>query len=310
MRRAAHEVRADGRARRPHRRGNRGAGARSPEPRQRAGRSSRPAAGRHRRHGRVRDRARRLRSTSARSCARTCRSSARRRRPTATARRKSRSRSSRSARRCSRSRRGLERLRHQLEQLEQRRDELTRQLAEGDAPLQALAVSLEEFLQQRVQVEQSSLRRAPRSKTPKRGCARSIRGAWMRRRRSMSRAPASKTCAWRRRSCKVRRETLLEQFKARSSISRRCIQELAPEADVAGLGDQPRGSRRQDRAPRPGQPRGDRRVQGAVRAQGIPRPAVHRSHRRARDARRRRSARSTARRARASRTRSTASTPA
>ena len=49
---------------------------------------------------------------------------------------------------------GLERLRHQLEQLQQRRDELTRQLADGDAPLQALATTLEEALQKRVQVEQ------------------------------------------------------------------------------------------------------------------------------------------------------------
>src|SRR6185369_5165367 len=42
---------------------------------------------------------------------------------------------------------GLERLRHQLDQLQVRRDELIRQLAEGEAPLQALGVKLEEFLQ-------------------------------------------------------------------------------------------------------------------------------------------------------------------
>ncbi|MGH8185967.1 MAG: chromosome segregation protein SMC, partial [Steroidobacteraceae bacterium] len=41
---------------------------------------------------------------------------------------------------------GLERLRNQLDQLKQRRDELTRQLAESEAPLQALAVTLEQAL--------------------------------------------------------------------------------------------------------------------------------------------------------------------
>ena len=40
-----------------------------------------------------------------------------------------------------------------------------------------------------------------------------------------------------------------------------------------------------NRAPGPGEPRRHRRVQGAVRAQGIPRPAVQGPHRRARDAR-------------------------
>ena len=49
---------------------------------------------------------------------------------------------------------GLERLRHQLEQLQLRRDELTRQLAEGEGPLEILSAKLEEFLQQRVVVEQ------------------------------------------------------------------------------------------------------------------------------------------------------------
>jgi chromosome segregation protein len=127
---------------------------------------------------------------------------------------------------------GLERLRNQLEQLRQRRDELTRQLAEGDAPLQALATSLEEFLQQRVHVEQE--RAAARA---------AVEGAENRMRTlDQGRVDAEAAVDVARagledvrmaaQELKVRRETLLEQFKATQFDLATVYQEIAPEADV------------------------------------------------------------------------------
>jgi chromosome segregation protein len=127
---------------------------------------------------------------------------------------------------------GLERLRNQLEQLRQRRDELTRQLAEGDAPLQALATSLEEFLQQRVHVEQELA--AARA---------AVEGAENRMRTlDQGRVDAEAAVDVARagledvrmaaQELKVRRETLLEQFKATQFDLATVYQEIAPEADV------------------------------------------------------------------------------
>lgn len=128
---------------------------------------------------------------------------------------------------------GLERLRHQLEQLKQRRDELTRQLAEGDAPLQALAATLEEALQKRVQAEQELA--AARSAVE--GAEGRMRTLDQRRVDSEAAVDAARAgledVRMAAQELKVRRETLLEQFKATQFELANVYQEMAPEADVA-----------------------------------------------------------------------------
>ena len=74
---------------------------------------------------------------------------------------------------------------------------------------------------------------------------------------------------------KVRRETLLEQFApTRARTSRQITAALTAEANVAAW--ETRLAEVGEKIERlgPGQPRRHRRVQGAVRAQGVPRPAV------------------------------------
>jgi chromosome segregation protein len=128
---------------------------------------------------------------------------------------------------------GLDRLRHQMDQLRLRREELTRQLAEGEAPLQALAASLETSLQQRVTVEQELA-----------GAREALEGAESKMRTLDQRRMESETAVDEARAgledvrmaaqeLKVRRETLLEQFAATQLELATVYQEMAPEADVA-----------------------------------------------------------------------------
>jgi chromosome segregation protein len=127
---------------------------------------------------------------------------------------------------------GLERLRHQLEQLNQRRDELTRQLAEGDAPLQTLAVSLEEFLQQRVQVEQE-LAAARTAVEDAEGKMRTLDQGRVDAEAAVDVARTGlEDVRMAAQELKVRRETLLEQFKATQCDLATVYQEIAPQADV------------------------------------------------------------------------------
>ena len=127
---------------------------------------------------------------------------------------------------------GLERLRHQLDQLQVRRDELTRQLAEGEAPLQAFGVKLEEFLQQRVTVEQeltaareileiaeTRMRTLDQNRVETEGSVDEAR----------VRLEDVRMAA---QELKVRRETIAEQFTATHFELETVYQEMAPEADV------------------------------------------------------------------------------
>ena len=127
---------------------------------------------------------------------------------------------------------GLERLRTQLEQLRLRSNELTRQLAEGEAPLDELSVKLEEFLQQRVAVEQE-LAAARNALEGAEGRMRTLD------QRRVDTEGAVETARARledvrmaAQELKVRRETLLEQFKATQFELDAVYQEMAPEADV------------------------------------------------------------------------------
>jgi len=127
---------------------------------------------------------------------------------------------------------GLERLRNQLEQLKQRRDELTRQLAEGEAPLQTLATTLEEALQRRVQVEQE-LAGARTAVETAEGRMRTLDQRRVDAEGAVEVARAGlEDVRMAAQELKVRRETLLEQFKATQFELATVYQEMAPEADV------------------------------------------------------------------------------
>ena len=127
---------------------------------------------------------------------------------------------------------GLDRLRHQLDQLRQRRDELTRQLSEGEAPLQAFEQKLEECLRQRVQVEkeltearealeaaESQMRTLDQRRAETEAAVEEARGRLEDVRMATQ-------------ELKVRRETLLEQFRATQFDLEAVFQELPPEADL------------------------------------------------------------------------------
>ncbi len=128
---------------------------------------------------------------------------------------------------------GLDRLRNQLEQLTERREQLTLQLADGDAPLETLGAKLEEFLQQRIGVEQELT-----------AAREALEGAETRMRTLDQRRMEAETSVEELRAhledvrmvaqeLKVRHETLLEQFKATQFDLAVVYQEMAPEADVA-----------------------------------------------------------------------------
>ena len=127
---------------------------------------------------------------------------------------------------------GIDRLRHQLEQMQQRKEQLTLQIADSEAPLEELAAKLEEFLQQRIGVEQELT-----------AARETLEGAESRMRTLDQRRMDTEGSVEEARSrledvrmaaqeLKVRRETLLEQFKATHFELEAVYQEMAPEADV------------------------------------------------------------------------------
>jgi chromosome segregation protein len=110
---------------------------------------------------------------------------------------------------------------------------LTRQLADGEAPLQALATTLEEALQKRVEVEQE-LTAARTSVEEAEGRMRTLDQARVDAEAAVDVARAGlEDVRMAAQELKVRRETLLEQFKTTQFELATIYQEMAPEADVA-----------------------------------------------------------------------------
>ena len=167
----------------------------------------------------------------------------------------------------------------------QRRDDLARQLADGEAPLAALAAELERALTIRAQIEaelhaariaseeldallrEREARHASRRRTGRIGARGLGRG-------STGRAAGARAPRERRRAAGG------DAFELADLIAG-----LAADATVETWEASPGRDQGQDRAPRPGQSRGDRRIQGAIGAQGIPGPPVQGSDRRAGDPR-------------------------
>ena len=84
---------------------------------------------------------------------------------------------------------------------------------------------------------------------------------------------------------RVRRESVAEQLAAHPlRTCRPCSPGLRPEATVEAWESQLEETQGQDRAPGSGESRGDRRIQGAIGAQGISGPPVQGSDRRPGDA--------------------------
>ena len=128
---------------------------------------------------------------------------------------------------------GLERLRQQLTQLQSRAEELTRQLAEGEAPLQALGETLEAALQQRVHVEQE-LGQAREALEGAEARMRSLDQSRVDAETSVEEARAGlEDVRMAAQELKVRRETLLEQFKATQFDLESIYQEMVPDAEIA-----------------------------------------------------------------------------
>ena len=127
---------------------------------------------------------------------------------------------------------GLERLRQQLSQLQSRREELTRQLAEGEAPLHALGETLEAALQQRVTVEQE-LAGAREALETAEGRMRSLDQSRLESENAVEEARTRlEDVRMAAQELKVRRETLLEQFKATQFELETIYQEMVPDADI------------------------------------------------------------------------------
>lgn len=128
---------------------------------------------------------------------------------------------------------GLERLRQQLTQLQSRAEELTRQLAEGEAPLEALGETLEAALQQRVHVEQE-LGQAREALEGAEARMRSLDQSRVDAETSVEEARAAlEDVRMAAQELKVRRETLLEQFKATQFDLESIYQEMVPDAEIA-----------------------------------------------------------------------------
>ncbi len=128
---------------------------------------------------------------------------------------------------------GLDRLRQQLAQLQSRREELTRQLAEGEAPLQALSETLEAALEQRLHVEQE-LAQAREALESAEGRMRSLDQSRVDSETAVEEARARlEDVRMAAQELKVRRETLLDQFKATQFDLDAIYQEMVPEAEIA-----------------------------------------------------------------------------
>lgn len=127
---------------------------------------------------------------------------------------------------------GLERLRQQLQQLQTRREELTRQLAQGEEPLQALSVTLEAALEQRLGVEQE-LSAAREGLETAESRMRSLDQSRVDAESAVEDARAGlEDVRMAAQELKVRRETLLEQFKATQFDLATVYQEMVVEADI------------------------------------------------------------------------------
>src|SRR5690606_6366646 len=114
-----------------------------------------------------------------------------------------------------------------------RRDELTRQLAEGEAPLEALAASLEQALQQRVQVEQE-LHDARVALESAEARMRTLDEQRMQAEKAVEEARAGlEDVRMLAQELKVRKETLLEQFRATQFDLATVYQELPQDAEIA-----------------------------------------------------------------------------
>jgi chromosome segregation protein len=122
-------------------------------------------------------------------------------------------------------------------QLQARRDELTRQLAEGEHPLQELNAGLETALQQRVGVEQE----LAAARDALEGAESRMRSLDQNRVDAEAAVEAARThledVRMAAQELKVRRETLLEQFAATQFEITTVYQELAPDAEI-GLWEQ------------------------------------------------------------------------
>ena len=128
---------------------------------------------------------------------------------------------------------GLDRLRQQLAQLQARREELTRQLAEGEAPLQALSETLEAALEQRLHVEQE-LAQAREALEGAESRMRSLDQSRVDSETGVEEARARlEDVRMAAQELRVRRETLLDQFKATQFDLDAIYQEMVPEAEIA-----------------------------------------------------------------------------
>ncbi|PZN32990.1 MAG: chromosome segregation protein SMC, partial [Proteobacteria bacterium] len=128
---------------------------------------------------------------------------------------------------------GLDRLRTQLEQLETRRAELRAQLEQGEEPLAELSERLEGFLEQRVAVEQE-LAAARNALEGAESRMRALDQARMESESAVEEARARlEEVRMSAQELKVRRETLLEQFRATQFDLQTVYQEMSPEADIA-----------------------------------------------------------------------------
>ncbi|AMN46848.1 chromosome segregation protein SMC [Steroidobacter denitrificans] len=127
---------------------------------------------------------------------------------------------------------GFERLQQQLERMLLRREELTRQLAEGEAPLEELAARLEHALQQRMQVEQE-LSAARHALEEAESRMRSLDQRRLDSEAAVEDARAGlEDVRLAAQALKVRRESLLEQFEATSFDLESVYQEMEPEAGI------------------------------------------------------------------------------
>jgi chromosome segregation protein len=127
---------------------------------------------------------------------------------------------------------GLDRLRQQRDQLQRRRDELTRQLAESEAPLQALSEKLEEILRQRVSAEHD-LAAARTALEGAEGRMRTLDQRRMDVEASVEQARGRlEDVRMAAQELKVRHETLLEQFHATQFDLATVYQEMLPEAEI------------------------------------------------------------------------------
>ena len=177
----------------------------------------------------------------------------------------------------------LARLEKQLQDLTQRRDDLERKLKDGEAPLAALHQELEHALALARAGRGGAARRARRERGARRAAAGARSAPRLDRRAGRSARAALDEARLAAQQVRVRRESIAEQLAATTFELPALLAGLPPEATVEAWETELNETKGEDRASGPGEPRGDRRIQGAVGAQGISGPPVQGSHRRAGD---------------------------